>query len=467
MFRESALDNVLDTYGNHRLYSKQVIIGRQAFFLDHGWQNIEVGEGLTLSYHPSAEISHHRDDPVTITCVGHVFLPGDPASLNQDIVRWLAEECADFQQLEDALAELAGRWLILATVGGAARLYLDAVGARSLFYVTAQESPVIAASNPALLATYADVPLDVELLRACYRQKWSDGWYGQNTPYEGCLQLLPNHCLDVRSRVATRYWPRRPVEAVPTAEASRRIAALLEGTIAAAAARRPLYMGLTGGYDSRVLMACAGEQRKKINYFTIRRKPSSRDDVDTAVLLARRFALSHSVMEQFKSQEREERRVCTLNVGGLQWDFVNQLLRSWEFIPPGAFEVVGNVAEVLRCYYGGGWAGTDEVDARTLCQLCHVPPSLLALQSFTSWLDSVPRDSGVALLDLFYWEHRIGSWGALGWGGYDACRTGISVQLPDVVRDRAWRSENGSCGALSIIPRNTAGSTRRAAVDPV
>lgn len=446
MFSNLGLDKLRDSLGHQRLFSKQVIIGHKAVCPDPDWMNAGLGGDLTLSYHPSTDVSRRTEGSITVTCIGHPFLPAEPAMGNQAIARWLAQQCGHFEQLEDALAELAGRWLIVAVVNGASRVYLDAAGTRSLFYMKRTNSSLIAASSPALLAMHAGLALDVDVLRHCYEQKWTDGWYGQNTPYEGCRQLLPNFFLDVRSREAKRYWPRQPIAAVPTNEAAARIAAMLEGTINAAAARRPLYMGLTGGYDSRVLMGCAGERRRDIHYFTIRRKPSSKDDVDKAILLAKRFSLSHTVVNQAKTRDKNERLVTTLTVGGLQWDFVNDLLQSWKFIPVDAFELVGNVAEVLRCYYDQSRFGANEIDAHALCRICHVPPSDLALQSFMSWLDSVPHDAGVDLLDLFYWEHRIGAWGALGWGAYDAyvervlpfnCKKLLEIGLGVNRKDRA------------------------------
>jgi hypothetical protein len=350
--------------------------------------------------------SFQADSRASLLLLGHVFDPRDPSADNQRAVDRLAA-CSDFDELEEATAGLAGRWWLMARFADECRLYPDAVGSRSIFHGGGAER-VWAASQPGLAPRDSGVSAPPERLARLWQSRSANAWPAAHTPYSGARQLLPNHYLELGSGRVRRFWPTRALPALSLEAGVERMARSLNGTFRAIEARSGrAALPLTGGIDSRVLLACAGNARAWLDCFTV---------VDTAtplhdMWLPLRMARSLKLRFRFAPAARDavEAELIAQNTGHLWRDPGQHRIPAFR---SNALTAVGTVSEVCRCYYYPNGKHPNQVTAPLLASLAGWDGDSTAVSAYEEWLRGVPP-SGIAPLDLFYWECRLGNWAAM------------------------------------------------------
>lgn len=362
--------------------------------------------------HPALGLTQHTLDSRSdreLLCLGTLIDPRAPASSNRDIVERLFE-LASFAELEASLSGLGGRWLLLVRLNDESRVYGDAGGLRTCFY-TATAEGVSFGSQPALLATLAGREPASNPREGLERSAHADSYPLGVTPYDGVQQLLPNHFLDLGKAERRRYWPLRKVPQRSCDEAARGIVELLRGSIHALALRCKLALPLTGGYDSRALLAAAWEVRDQLECFTVVDLATPAYDFVLPLRLARAFGLKHAFVRTDDATQAGL-ELLVLNTGGVWRDPNEQRILAFGK-PQADVALLGNVSEVIRAGFYEYGNYPEHVDAALLARLSGWQGDPAAIEIYDRWLQALPPDSDVHVLDLFYWEQRVGGWAAL------------------------------------------------------
>ena len=320
--------------------------------------------------------------------LGHAIDPMQPDLQNRDIVRQLADVGTSFDRLQARLADLGGRWLVLARIGDELRLYPDAGGTKSVFY----SADGWVASQPG----HFGCPVDRTLARYPHAGAWPLG----HTPFAGVRQLLPNHYLDLKHFRSVRFGPRR-AETTGIETAAEEIGQILRGTIAALLKRGSVALPLTGGFDSRTLLSAAHEHLAQIRLFSILDHQTDRHDYVLPRLLARQAGRPLRFVTTFKADD------VGYNTCGLYQDPNSSRIGAFA---QADFVLLGHLSEILRCFY---WKDGEapRVSADSLSRLAGFSGDLAEV--FDGWLQGVPTRSAGETLDLFYWECRGGNWSSV------------------------------------------------------
>lgn len=396
----------------------QFVLTQEQARVPAGWATRQQA-GWLLATHPALPV-------IEIATPEHAhagWLIGHPIvgdELGPPAFRLPREALASAAALENALAELGGRFVAIVLASSLARLYLDACGSLSAVYSTQAR---VVASTPSLIDD-RDHAWDHELAR--FLQMPASGrWYPFGlTPKRHVERLLPNHYLDLASWKAQRHWAGPPADEQPVRALVEVIAARTQRNIAAAARRYPLHLSLTAGRDSRMLLACAREQTERIVFFTFTR---GRDTADAQIArtLARRHRLAHRQL-RIESAQPDELAAWLDRTGrcvsGEIWKIhptLRRLDRERALLP-------GMAGEVARAYL---WRATDraerQLDPAELLVRCHLPANEQLLLRAQAWLAELEHLSSYTILDLLYIEQRLGCWGGpqqYGGDGYSACQ---------------------------------------------
>ncbi|RYZ01795.1 MAG: hypothetical protein EOO73_34175 [Myxococcales bacterium] len=365
----------------------------------------KLGSGFELLTHHSAPI-HRGAGAAEVALVGTALSPAAPGATDREIAQRLAT-CATFDDLERATASLTGRWLLFASIGGQSRLYPDATCSRAIFYA-GEGAQVTAASQPALLAEEANVPADATLLSKLWASPSADAWPAAFTPYPGARQLLPNHYLDLSTGRAVRFWPKRELQAVALDDAACGFADTLTGVFRALSRRgAAINLPITGGIDSRMLLACSREIRQQVRCFTVVDAATPLHDVLLPLRLFGKLGLDFRFVVARSSSQSDE--LLRLNTGSVWRDPHEHRISAFR---AQGVHALGTVSEVCRCYYYSQGEHPTSVDGQLLARLAGWGDERLAIVAYEQWLAELP-DSNVPILDLFYWECRLGNWAAL------------------------------------------------------
>lgn len=293
-----------------QVHRKQFVIGPDVFPERDDWRCRSIGPNVSLSHCPELRVDHVGDaDGARWALLGFAVetdeSSGEPRS---QIAR---TPTVGVPMLYESWA---GRWVLV----GGGQLHMDAGGLLGCFYGRDAEDRIWISSSPALLrqilASTLDLSADPRQLR--YRR----GLYWFTPPrsrFENMRRLLPSQALDLSTGLERHRPLMPPID--PTRDLEE-VLALIERKLTVILERlareeQPLWLGLSGGFDSRLMLAIARRAGLDIKTFT---RVTSRMSVADRVLpprLARQAGYPHIFVRQ-SSKETVRAKIVAEHTAG-------------------------------------------------------------------------------------------------------------------------------------------------------
>ena len=276
----------------------QFLLGPTYLRVD-SWRHYDLGEHLKLSAHKDLNVHLVKNEDCQLTLIGYVLDWSRPEASDEEILKNLASETSSIDTCVRATHEFGGRWSLIYQDRETSAIFHDAGGLRQICYAfDAEHNRLWCASQAELLSEAAKLTPDlaalsfIEELAERTPAYW---WPGNRLPFTSAKALLPNHRLDLLDGECQRYWPYSERESLPESEVCRRACNKLSGVMRAASNRSQLAVGLTAGWDSRLLLAAARDITDSLTYFTERSAQMAPDHNDVVIprKLARRLGLKH------------------------------------------------------------------------------------------------------------------------------------------------------------------------------
>ena len=383
-----------------------------------GMRVVEFG-GLRIHAHRALNVSMATRPSASIALLGYLIDPLHPDRSNDDIVSILAETCGTEEALFKEIAPLSGRYVLLYRSPSSFIVTGDACHLRQMYFGFLEDE-VVLTSSPKLFLTFfhSDPRISAEkeefLCLPAYAAQ-EGAWYGDQSIDDRLGKLLPNHYLDLT---------RREVRRIPFAPGGGRMsedqvlecaAALLTGTYAALTRRYRLMQPITAGWDSRILLSAGRDYKDRMQFYVFALSSQDVADVWVPRNLSRRLGVDFTVIEpgtlreEFLSKYRQEHVMPRVLPKTAQVQYHYD--RHYD---PDVINVNGNVAEIARCFYG---YTTRRVSLDALLLFSGYGRKVRFIEEeLEKWYGPACRyaaAAGIPLLDLFYWEQRMGNWGAL------------------------------------------------------
>lgn len=213
------------------------------------WHVMRV-DGWKLFLHPESLYKVVEDlEGRRAVAVGDVFVAHGPSTVDDHL---LALAGGGRQSMDD----LSGRFAVLLFATGTMTVLNDPLGSQTVFYSTAGEC---AGSHAALVAEVLGIPKSRGVLRYMatdeYKSRTTRFLPGDLSLFEGVRLLIPNNEIELPEARTRRYWPRRPVKHTQTSDVLTLWDEYFTHYAAYLAPRYRLVLGLTGGMDSRTIIA--------------------------------------------------------------------------------------------------------------------------------------------------------------------------------------------------------------------
>ena len=402
------------------LYRRQFVAGPHIPECFRAWPVIQFSRRVLIACHPELQVTTVTGQDRTFICLGHILDPHNPERGNAQVLESLLAESETFSEFERAAAKLGGRWVLFCSLRGQGRVYHDAGGLKSVFfYADPSSQDLWVCSQPGLLEEGIGLLLDEQLLKQFLAGKVHSSWVGELTPYRRVQQLLPNHFLDLTTRVSTRFWPSRTIAHQPLDDAAGRMADIIHGLIAAVVRRGPTALPLTGGFESRVTFSCARELRRTIPLYMVDVPNTLWHDKVLSKRVAKAFGLTISAFRGVPFDERFWRTVLK-NTSEMWWDQgINHLSILGAHVA-NYYLLIGAMGEVTRTFYYRDGNLPSSIDACLLARVAGYAGNKLAIEELERWHTTVPTGMNVSALDLLYWEHRQGNWASMAYTAIDS-----------------------------------------------
>lgn len=357
-----------------------------------------------------------------------VFLIGyfvDPHSTSekttQDTLNKLSEE-TNPTTISKKLYHLVGRFILIVKTDDDLFFFNDACGLKTLYY-TKQNDLIYAASQPLLLNKVIDIKKASayeEYFNSKYVAHHLEHWLPCGISlYENVHQLVPNHYFTLADNRQQRYWPLAGIKKQDYESSLRKFADLLKRIITTANDNINLAFSFTAGWDSRILLSCCKDIKDDLIFYTLiyRDITSKHRDLYVPAKLAHALGLSYEVMDCRKELSQD---FVTLYVNNTHIAHVEDWGRiaygMLDHYPQNLVALKGNCSEVGRCYYYPTGKHKKNLKASDFIYLEKYWHELdFIKERVNDWfleINDEKNNCGYDLYDLFYWEHRMGSWQA-------------------------------------------------------
>lgn len=371
-----------------------------------------------LHIHPDCGHTMLDSPSMHMALIGYIIDPVNPHKSNSDILNDIAASDT-IDNICKKLYDYGGRFVLLIRQAEEYIVFHDPCGLKSAFY-TKWEGGIYVASQPLLFKLL--MPLKEG---AKYYSYYKSAYVKYNIEhaipsgislYDNVYHLVPNHYLKFSTLNQIRYWPTKVLSRMHFDEAVKAASSLLDKIMIAADRRFKLALALTAGWDSRCILSACKSISQDLYFYTLQYRDltDSSRDVSIPREILSKMGYQHHIIDCRKPMDKEFAELYENNtdIPHLHdWGFIaNGMLTEY---PSQRVAVKGNCAEIARCFYykSGKHNDISSVDDFEFMDDWNDIPFIK--EQVSDWLVKIKDakiNMGYDLLDLFYWEHRMGSW---------------------------------------------------------
>lgn len=393
-----------------KTWQRQFVVTRGAT-LRAGWTRCETIGSTKLYLYPGArsvpvlDRNGHQIGAFVGTVIDHeaqrvcrealiLDCPSDPHLLDRAI--------------ENFAYRFTGSWLLVIAAAERERIYLDADGTLSLVYDPERQA---AAATTGLLLNDAEYKTRFD--HALYKALGvaGEGWFPSGlTAHRGIHRLLCNHYLDLNTWQTKRHWPLDELTWRTNLSAgAQRISEIARGTVKALLSEGSVAAALTGGNETRFLLAACRDFKDELEFVTVS-GPTTRRDVYLAGRLAELGRLRHVCLPikhaspEAQAAWRYRASHCITGSNMVSHPSIAPLARHSAFIG-------GLGGEIGRAFF---WRSTDSetmaLDGAAIVPRFGMPTDEAVVESTKCWYEGVKHMSPLTRLDLAYLELRMSAW---------------------------------------------------------
>ncbi len=410
------------------VFRRQFIFGPRRISLFPKWKNEELGAGHYLTVHPDLPYALVKCRQNYLVLLGYILDPEYPERTDEQIVRGVLESSATLDGVFRALNRMFGRYVVIASLNGNLVSFSDPMGARALFYCNDSSGRLWCASQSSILAELFGLSTDLTIEKELFGLplfRGTEYWYpGNVTAYREISHLIPNHYLDHYTKMQVRYWPVKELVKTDPGDSLERVVQLWRGAFKALCSRFDSALGITAGLDSRILLAASRDVSPGMHYITHTHENLgiTGPDIVLPSQMLPRLGLKHTILFHSEHLDPDFERIYRRNVTTARRSKgINAYAFFCHFRETGKERLVinGNGGEITRNFFF--LPRIIPFSGFSLSTLVGMDSSSLAVDQFGSWLSEVKgiETLGYSILDLLYWEQRIGNWASMSFSEYD------------------------------------------------
>lgn len=449
--REHELRPGYRVWGYKNSFAKGFLVtdGSTPFTPHEHWDHLGVGR-WHVRLDPDLERQHSSSAAAEVLVLGQAFDDGGPSKrhgIAERILRAVANARgveAQTEALDETVAWISGRYVVLVARGERLDVYGDPLATRSVFWHRG-DSGIALASHTEILSQLSG-GLDSSRMRWVmshpdYREPAGRWLPGLVTSHDGVGQVYANARLTIRGSGVTheRFWPRADRVELPALEAATRFRDALQQQVRNwISVEDATVLTLTSGRDSRaVLEAGLVDLRRAgavaLTYHPLHRpQKSTRDDLLTAGRIAASAGLHHMTVD-LPPMSPTSPFAALYNATFPTYQRYASLANALYIAAPAKAATIFGVGGAIIT---GMFTNTADRDLRPELLASKYTASPFArdpelVAEFSRWMEwtqfSVDALRGFDFYDLFHWEHRMSKWGATGYSEYDLATTPAPV----------------------------------------
>lgn len=377
---------------------------------------ILINDSAHLYSHVDLVVTQQDGNGRKLVLLGDLFDYQNINYTNQNILSDLIQY--DFNGLLSALSRYSGRFVVIYNENESIKLIHDAASSRKIYY-TRYNKGVYCASQPHLIARVLNLHITKDRERLEFYtgspeifEKLHNSNIANTTCYDDVYQVRPNHYFDYNSGMSVRYWPNTKRECLPVDEVVSRCSVMIKGFMESICNRYQVMLPVTAGKDSRLLLAASYNHKDHVYYY-INKRPHMNDSHHDLIIPGRllpKLGLKLNVVDHCNSVDSEFEKIYFENNPFASKHFLPVIYNYYQYYSdrinlPGTFS-----ASALRIFSQNG----KPIDENLLASLIRVEKFGFTRKYFSDWLNEcidICNNLNYDVLNLLYWEERMGNWG--------------------------------------------------------
>jgi len=355
----------------------------------------------------------------SVLLLGYILDPLNPDYSNNDIIDSLANSSKTLDEFIKNTQKYSGRFVLIYSNKTESVMFSDAFGLRQIYF-NQFEGSVIFSSAPKLILEYRNWKPNLSeaasaLINSDNFKKRESAWLGEGWYDNRIKKVLPNHYLDLNKMEIYRapfFLPK--ISDTEIVSYSKKI---LTGSFIALSKRfDKIIQAVTAGWDSRLLLAASKVLKDRITYFVFINNFSQIKEKDAVIAnkLASKLGIDfHTIFPGKLKKDFLDKynKICFYprilpKTANIQWHYYDNMGKN-------TININGNGGEILRQVYYY-FENKNSVNVQTFLTTLDYPEYFR--DTLTYWYKSAlpfAQKYNLSILDLFYWEQRIGNWHAL------------------------------------------------------
>jgi|TARA_R110000744_G_scaffold103809_2_gene198929 hypothetical protein len=386
------------------------------------WQVRKFGNSY-LHVHPDLELNYVESGNKTLILLGYWLSPHFCEKTNKDLLEEITKLETNEKVFIEFLNKLVGRFVLMIKINDTFKVFHDACGLRTVYY-SVNNDGLHLASQPELfklIFTLEGNKEREEYFNSDYVKKTKEHWLPCGiTLFNSVSQLLPNFYYNSNSNNQIRYWP-TPNQQIKTRtpeDGAKAMVDLMDKTMKCANVRFDIALAMTAGLDSRLLLSATKKIAKEIFFYTLKYRDLTINSADIRIprIVLTRLGFKHNVIDCTEKAENkflERYQNNTSNSHLDDWGTIASGIHKG--FPKNRVALRGNCVEIGRSAYFQKLILNGDITPDQLIGIVPGWRDLSFLNEYLSkWLKEVKQFEklGYDIRDLFYMEHRVGSWQA-------------------------------------------------------
>lgn len=386
-----------------------------------------VGKRFHLYSHPDLPVLQLEEDGAQLTLLGYMIDPFSPYKDDRQILRDLLDRLLSGGDVLIDSENFGGRWILIVDKLDDIILFSDACGLRQIYYYVSSNGNIWCCPQSSILNKVLDLKLDKNIIdnivnATFFNSKLFNGddyfFPGDLSEYVGLKKLLPNHFLNLVTGKIYRFWPHKPISESSLKEGVNSSSIILKNLLIGAASRFDLAFGITAGRDTRAILAACKDIKNEIYFYTLMFPPlgEKSSDITIPLKLMAELGLKYNVIDCMEEMDDRFRDIYSDNLSFARKKYGDLAFGMYKAYPMDKVNICGNCSEIARSFYHNYSYPKGEITPYYLSMIGGWGRSKIAIEVLDSWLKDakeIESKFNIRVLDLFYWEHRMGNWLAM------------------------------------------------------
>jgi len=385
------------------MYRKQFLLTKKETF-KLNWDKKKI-YNFNLFYHPELEYTSSSFKQIEISLLGSIFDWNNPQFSNKQIIDKLV--CLNtLEELFSNISKYSGEFILIYRKNNEIIIFNDTCAQSEIYY---DINFTCFGSQPKLLSEIIEpLPHNNPIAKDFYtsslfRKKFL--FIGDTSHTKNIKHLKPNHYININQKNVIRFYPVNIIQELPLDEVAKRASLMIKGYINAISLRHKTAIAVTGGYDSRILFLASLDTDSK--YYVLKKENMSGNHYDISIpkQLTSIYNKKFHVITIKKKEKKEFSQEYTKSI-----DFPRYLNLTGNIFKNHIY-LSGKVSEVARNYFGYKKNITPK-DLSILNGYSIHPFPIKQYSEYLSKNNTIFKKLNYNLLDMFYWEEKMGNWAA-------------------------------------------------------